>query len=461
MFLQDKKEIKMKKNNKIQLGVSMLCALALAGCVTTDATSKDMDSDKVGISTIVQIPESQIKSEAKKDTFIEQDINVRLIYKKSGIEEFTISSEADIRDVQAFLITFYKRALKPKLIKGETLNQGELDVLQIILDFQSVVLHSFSFCAYSELMGNEVITPKTKEIKTRPKTSDIIINATVAGVAVGAVDVVGVGTYYDLQTYKKMDVYDAERNTDHLDVFKTQIENFYNNNNNLSKKIKLWTTYSKKYNTKEIFENMHSPYDGEKFIKSLDLNRIIDEQTPMPIRDQAVCWSTLAESLNFYTRDMRDLNTDISKCIMLTVDSYNRTMLEDLRMNYADKCKIAFYNFRDIFYAYPFIVACNELAAEVNDARTWVPFANNKQAMIDSAMKFCELTSVRGNDMVKNLSNSYAAKAYADTLKFLKNKAGERAFQEILNKCQLWSLDESEFNTDDEVFGERDLKRMK
>ncbi|MBQ2282110.1 MAG: hypothetical protein II332_05025 [Kiritimatiellae bacterium] len=439
----------------------MLCALALAGCVTTDATSKDMDSDKVGISTIVQIPESQIKSEAKKDTFIEQDINVRLIYKKSGIEEFTISSEADIRDVQAFLITFYKRALKPKLIKGETLNQGELDVLQIILDFQSVVLHSFSFCAYSELMGNEVITPKTKEIKTRPKTSDIIINETVAGVAVGAVDVVGVGTYYDLQTYKKMDVYDAERNTDHLDVFKTQIENFYNNNNNLSKKIKLWTTYSKKYNTKEIFENMHSPYDGEKFIKSLDLNRIIDEQTPMPIRDQAVCWSTLAESLNFYTRDMRDLNTDISKCIMLTVDSYNRTMLEDLRMNYADKCKIAFYNFRDIFYAYPFIVACNELAAEVNDARTWVPFANNKQAMIDSAMKFCELTSVRGNDMVKNLSNSYAAKAYADTLKFLKNKAGERAFQEILNKCQLWSLDESEFNTDDEVFGERDLKRMK
>jgi hypothetical protein len=310
-------------------------------------------------------------------------------------------------------------------------------------------------------MGNEVITPKTKEIKSRPKTSDIIINATVAGVAVGAVGVVGVGTYYDLQTYKKMDVYDAERNTDHLDVFKTQIENFYNNNNNLSKKIKLWTTYSKKYNTKEIFENMHSPYDGEKFIKSLDLNRIIDEQTPMPIRDQAVCWSTLAESLNFYTRDMRDLNTDISKCIMLTVDSYNRTMLEDLRMNYADKCKIAFYNFRDIFYAYPFIVACNELAAEVNDARTWVPFFNDKQAMTDSAMKFCELTSVRGNDMVKNLSNSYAAKAYADTLKFLKNKAGERAFQEILNKCQLWSLDESEFNTDDEVFGERDLKRMK
>lgn len=461
MFLQYKKESRMKKNNKIQLGVSMLCALALVGCVTTDATSKDMDSDKVGISTIVQIPESQIKSEAKKDTFIEQDINVRLIYKKSGIEEFTISSEADIRDVQAFLITFYKRALKPKLIKGETLNQGELDVLQIILDFQSVVLHSFSFCAYSELMGNEVITPKKKEIKSRPKTSDIIINATVAGVAVGAVGVVGVGTYYDLQTYKKMDVYDAERNTDHLDVFKTQIENFYNNNNNLSKKIKLWTTYSKKYNTKEIFENMHSPYDGEKYIKSLDLKRIIDEETPMPIRDQAVCWSTLAESLNFYTRDMRDLNTDISKCIMLTVDSYNRTMLEDLRMNYADKCKIAFYNFRDIFYAYPFIVACNELAAEVNDARTWVPFANNKQAMTDSAMKFCELTSVRGNDMVKNLSNSYAAKAYADTLKFLKNKAGERAFQEILNKCQLWSLDESEFNTDDEVFGERDLKRMK
>jgi hypothetical protein len=145
---------------------------------------------------------------------------------------------------------------------------------------------------------------------------------------------------------------------------------------------------------------------------------------------------------------------------MLTVDSYNRIKLEDLRMDYADKCKVAFFYFRDVFYAYPFIVACNQLVAEVDDARTWVPWGNKKQQMRESAKKFKELTSGRENDMVKNLSNSYAAEAYADTIKFLKDKAGKRAFQEILNECQLWSLDESEFNTDD-VFGERDLKRIK
>ena len=151
------------------------------------------------------------------------------------------------------------------------------------------------------------------------------------------------------------------------------------------------------------------------------------------------------------------MHRDLGESITKAADKRTKRDIEDLRIKCASWCEDDFYKFREVYYAYPFIQACNKLNEQVQDARHSFWF-NNTDAMESATMMFCETTSIKNNEMIRNLNSRYAAKVYGDTLKELKKRAGKRVYGEIQAKCRLWSLDDPEFELGDEIFGRRRLK---
>ena len=394
------------------------------------------------------------------------DSSMSIEYNDLGVRNFTmIDNSADIRDIQAFAITAYRRVLQKKVQSGEALTKGEVELLNLICYIQHVTMACFTAFGYQQITSPQLsespfLADCKKEVRPSTKT-----------------------------------------------MMETAIGNFQSNGNLLARLINRWAMDASSDDSSDIFKNIISPeyekktadnsfvagtaaeFFGTGFaiaevpgvltmsiapVKIIDSTPVVDgkfrgdeyskfleqnEERVLNNKERAILWGRVADSLRFYSQDLGDIHRDIGVGIKKTTDSYTKRQMEDLRIQYAEWCESDFYKFREVYYAYPFIRACRELNERVQNARHlfWV---NNKDKMGDATMMFCERTSIKNNEMVKNLNSRYAAKVYKETLMELKKRAGERKYKEIVQMCKLWSLDDSEFELGDDVFGKRNLKRL-
>ena len=393
-----------------------------------------------------------------------EDSRIRVTYRDKGLQDISISDDADIRDIQAFAITAYRKALQGKLQRGDSLTKGEVELLGFICIVQHVAMASFTEYGYLHLTGrvrcNETKSPILRDTKSDEKP---LMNP-------------------------------------QLEIFAKSVANFSSNSNVLSRLVDYWAGESLRDDANYIFAEIISPKYGRKkdaaliekpeeffmishpfllwmYANSVDEDnseknadgeytgseyiRIFDppKRSKLNNRQKALLWGRVANSLRFYSGDCGELHRDMASCIQKTSDSYTKRAIEDLRIKYAQWLEDDFYKFREVYYAYPFICECKKLFGRIQDARHSI-WTNNKAQMEDATMMFCEATSINGNEMIKNLNSRYAAKVYGDTIRELKKRAGSRKFKEIQEKCRLWSLDEPEFDIDDDIFGLRKVKFM-
>ncbi|MBP5545227.1 MAG: hypothetical protein ILM98_14215 [Kiritimatiellae bacterium] len=444
-----------------------LAMLLATGCATTGSdpegpkTGKGIDTDdsvKPPI-TAVSVSNSMLGERRVEDS------RIRITYRDSGLENVTIADDADIRDIQAFAITAYRKVLKNKLQNGDPITKGETELLGFICFVQHVALASFTEYGYLHLTGR---------VRCDKKESPILKDIKVNG---------------DHQLPRE------------AELLRRSVVNFNSNSNVLARLIDCWSGESLRDDANQIFSEIVAPQYGRKKDAALvakpeefflatnpillwsyvqytdDLNALKNKDgeytgqeytgifdppktSKLNNKQKALLWGRVANSLRFYSGDCGELHRDMARSIQMTSDSYTKRQIEDLRIKYAQWLEDDFYKFREVYYAYPFICECKKLFERIQDARHTL-FKSNKEQMEDAAMMFCEATSVNGNEMIKNLNSRYAAKVYGDTIRELKRRAGSRKFKEIQEKCRLWSLDEPEFDISDDEFGIRKVKYMK
>lgn len=435
-----------------------LVASCIAGCV-----SETPVAGNAAAANCVRPEAPQVKTTAFLGETKIEDEQFKLVYTKQDANLDCKDPDVDIRDLQAFAITVYRQQLKNKLQSGAKLTAGEVELLKFVCYVQHVTLSCFTAYAYGNLTG--LAHPLSQEFNDGPK---------------------------------------ASKETATRDFFHRAVENFGKNGNILAKLIDRWVQEARSPDATGIFEQIVSPEYGKKsstqeikisaeefFLlaipwvgygfyvsecrrqdacnKPKDGNFVPDEYVQMfkeidnrnmNNKQKALLWGRVAESLRFYSQDLGELHRDLGMGITAATDKKTKRAVEDLRIKYASWCEDDFYKFREVYYAYPFIRACNELNDRIQDARHTL-WWNNIKAMESATMMFCEQTSVKDNEMVKNLNSRYAAKVYGDTLQELKDRAGDEEYKEIQDKCRLWSLDDPEFKLGDEVFGQRVVKRWK
>lgn len=449
-----------------QQAVALCAILALSGCQTETPPAEEGTGQ---VPMCVSQPTTTVEVESSFGSRTLSDENVHVKYTDAAVREFSIEKNADIRDVQAFAITAYRSVLQEKLRKGEALSKGEIDLLRYICYVQHITFSSFTAYGYSTL-----VNPVRAE---RGVPGDF---------AAGSKDV------------------DPSKDANPL---ANAVANFYTNDNVLARLIDRWAQDASTPDANSIFQEIVSPTYGKKMKTSFAVVRPEDffavvaalegpiagvavamyvskyhdkelqtrdgaydgheydvmfeeyNRATLNNKQKAMLWGKVADSLKFYSQDLGELHRDMAASIKNTKDSYTKRRIEDLRIEFSGWCEDDFYKFREVFYAYPFICACNTLLGHVKDARH-IFWLNDKEAMTDATMMFCETTSVKDNEMIKNLNSRYAAKVYADTLKELKKRAGDRTYKEIQAKCALWKLDETEFVLGDETFGQRKVKYL-
>ena len=440
--------------------------LLIAGCRTTQSGSDGGIGGELpdGVSNVVEQPKTAV---SLSNNFTGEhrvaDSRMSISFRDTGIERITIADgSADIRDIQAFAITAYRKLLKSKLQNGTPLTKGEADVLRFICFVQHIALANFTEYGYLRLTGRIANPPKAivEDVKNKQGVAD----------------------------------------NSEMRLLEQSVANFNSNSNVLARLIDRWAGETQRDDANDIFAEIVSPRYGRKkdsafvarpeeffmvanpLLLGLYVNAIDDENAiknqdgeytgfeymlifnpqsnqNLNNKQKALLWGRVADSLRFYSGDCGELHRDMAVCIQKTSDSWTKREIEDLRIEYSQWLEDDFYKFREVYYAYPFICECRKLDERIQEARhtMWV---NNKNQMEDATMMFCEATSINGNAMIRNLNSRYAAKVYADTIKELKKRVGKRKFKEIQEKCRLWDLDEPEFDIDDDIFGLRKVKYM-
>ena len=453
----------MNMNHNFGLAFFALTAICLSGCGTPEAVKPTKAAPCVRPDTPILQTSTSLSGEK-----IVKDEQFELKYDDRGASIDARDPNMDIRDLQAFAITVYRQALQDKLRDGKRLNNGEIELLKFICYVQHLSLSCFTAYGYGHL--------------TNPHVTSI--------------HVVSIEDFKDGSRKSKDD--------EAKDFFKRSVSNFSSNGNVLAKLIDRWADDARAEDSEAIFQEIVSPeyakksnsksaqitpqeffmsetpaagygvyvyncYAKDAAVRVRDGNHVADEYVQMfkeiPVdnlnnKQKALLWGRVAESLRFYAQDLGELHKDLGLAITKATDKKTKREVEDLRIKYSSWCEDDFYKFREVYYAYPFVKACHQLNDRVQEARKSFWF-NNKDAMESAAMMFCETTSIKNNEMIKNLNCRYAAKVYADTLCELKNRAGERKYNEIQDKCRLWSLDDPEFALGDDVFGNRLVKRYR
>jgi len=445
----------MRKMIRAMVFVSMVIC-SLVGCKTPPFGESEgrlaadcIRPEKPELTTSSFMGETEIK-----------DAQFTLVYNSKDAHLDCEDPAMDIRDLQAFAITVYREKLQERLRSGEKLSKGEIELLKFVCYVQHLTLSCFTAYGYGGLTG--LVKQAGQTFVDGPK---------------------------------------QEEQAASPDFFRRAVENFSKNGNVLAKLIDRWVEEAGAPEATEIFEEIVSPEYGKessnKFIKisakeffllyvpvcgyeyyalqcelqdatnkpkdgefiSDDYKQMFKEieKRNLNNKQKALLWGRVAESLRFYSQDLGELHRDLGEAITKARDKTTKRDIEDLRIKYASWCEDDFYKFREVYYAYPFIRACYQLNDRVQDARHTFWF-NNVEAMESATMMFCETTSIKNNEMIRNLNSRYAAKVYADTLKELKNRAGSDEYREIQDKCRLWSLDEPEFELGDDVFGKRLVK---
>ena len=434
--------------------VLLVSACYMGGCITPNPPSEG----GVTAAMYVRPDVPTLNSSSFMGETRVSDEQFELVYSTNDAKLDCKDPNVDIRDLQAFAITVYREKLQDKLRSGRKLNGGEVELLKFVCYVQHLSLSCFTAYAYVNLIGSPQMS--LTEFHDGPKESDRPANQ---------------------------------------DLFCRAVENFGQNGNVLAKLIDCWVKEARSPDAVKIFEEIVSPEYGKqssnKFLKISPhefflctvlgygsyvyecrlqdaTNKPRDgaffgdeyvqmfkeiEQRERNNKQRALLWGRVADSLRFYSQDLGELHRDLGESITKAADKRTKRDIEDLRIKYASWCEDDFYKFREVYYAYPFIQACNKLNEQVQDARHSFWF-NNTDAMESATMMFCETTSIKNNEMIRNLNSRYAAKVYGDTLKELKKRAGKRVYGEIQAKCRLWSLDDPEFELGDEIFGRRRLK---
>ena len=451
-------------NKSLTCKIIPLAILLVAGCASTKHGPIDTGADHPE-SDLITPPVSAVSvNNSMLGERRVEDSRISVIYRDKGLQDITIADDADIRDIQAFAITAYRKVLQGKLQRGEPISKGEVELLEFICVVHHVTMASFTEYGYLRLTGrthfNGTETPMLKDAKSNE-------NPEVAPL---------------------------------LELLAKSVSNFNLNSNVLARLVDYWAGESQREDANEIFAEIVSPKFGQKnradsiakpeefflvanpsllgmyvnYVDEINSQRNKDgkysgfeyagifmprKQMKLNNKQKALLWGRVANSLRFYSGDCGELHRDMASCIQNTQDSYTKRKIEDLRIKYAQWLEDDFYKFREVYYAYPFICECKKLFDRIQDARHTL-WKNEKDQMEDATMMFCEATSVNGNEMIKNLNSRYAAKVYADTIRELKKRAGRRKFKEIQEKCRLWNLDEPEFDIDDDIFGLRKVKFM-
>ena len=384
-------------NRSESIIVFILAVAGLVGCRTeTPVVEETMASSCVRPDTPTLKTSTSLSGEK---TVHDEQFTLR--YGDHGASLDAQDPNMDIRDLQAFAITVYRLALKQKLQNGEKLNRGEVELLKFVCYVQHLSLSCFTAYGYAHL--------------TRPSAADI-------------------GDFKDGPKKPKDD--------DATDFFKRSVSNFMSNGNVLAKLIDRWVEDVGSEGSLEIFREIVSPeYAKESGSKLMSPDAFFLVAIPMfgsslyiydcnkkdaankpkdgeyvPAeyiqmfkdisvkslnnRQKALLWGRVAESLRFYTQDLGELHRDLGMAIAKATDKKTKREVEDLRIKYSSWCEDDFYKFREVYYAYPFVKACNKLNDRVRDARHYLWF-NNTAAMESAAMMFCETTSVKNNEMIK------------------------------------------------------------
>ena len=460
--------------NIILITIGMLL-LANAGCKQLEIlkfwakeTSDDM-AKETSDDNCVRPPLTIVTAKELGEDKVIADSRFAITYNdKFGLKDVTMSdAKADIRDLQAFTITIYRKRLQKKLTEGESLSRGEIGILTFICLVQHVTFGSITAYGYNAL--------------TAPRITDVSV----------------------LKDFsQERDEPNLEYLTDPvINILNLAIENFAKNNNVLSRLISVWSQDATIPEAENIFREIIAPQYGKKTYDSKFLNPSPDDffafkvigisvtggaasgviGGPVGAALGAVGGGIVGAATGAYLGWKKDgagvpskkdgtytgneysnsrlfnQYKDMGICIKKTKNSYVKREVEDLRMQYSMWCEEDFYKFREVYYAYPFICACKKLYNNIQDARR-VFWRNDKNQITDATMLFCETTSIKNNEMIKNLNSRYAAKVYSDTIIELKKRAGDKVYREIQDKCRLWSLDDPEFELGDEVFGLRKVK---
>lgn len=443
--------------------LNLFAAITVATCLMVGCVGTQLPPAKseTKAATCVSPEVPKLKTTSFMGETNVSDEQFELVYGERDASLDCRDPNVDIRDLQAFAITVYREKLQAKLKSGNKLSAGEVELLKFVCYVQHLSLSCFTAYAYANLIGLPR-TPLTS-FDDGPKASST--------------------------------------QSSNQDFFRRAVENFGQNGNVLAKLIDCWVSDARSPGAAKIFEEIVSPEYGKKssnkFVKISaheffllacpvfgaglyvrECNRqdaankpkdgvfIKDEyaqmfkeidQRGLNNKQRALLWGRVADSLRFYSQDLGELHRDLGESITKATDKKTKREIEDLRIKYASWCEDDFYKFREVYYAYPFIQACNKLNAQVQDARHTF-WSNNADAMESATMMFCETTSIKNNEMIRNLNSRYAAKVYGDTLKELKKRVGGDRYKEIQAKCRLWSLDDPEFDLGDDVFGKRRLK---
>ena len=422
------------------------------------------------------------------------DSKIKITYDDRGLQDVAIADpNTDMRDFQAFAITAYRQTLQRKLEEGKPLTRGEIDMLKFVCLVQHITFAAIT--AY----GYEALT--TPHIKDTSIAKDFSVKSQSEDVSMFGRAVENFAKNGNVLS-RLINIWSQDATLPEAkDIFKEIVSPQYGKKTNDSKFVSpspddffackmagvcasggalgggliagpvgaaasavggvaVGVGHGVYSGWKNDGAGDPSKKDGEYTGDEYSYSRLFNQYTNVKVlnnKQKALLWGQVADSLRFYSQDLGDLHRDMGTCIKKTQDSYTKREVEDLRIQYSMWCEEDFYKFREVYYAYPFISACKKLYENIQDARRlfWV---NDKTQISDATMLFCETTSVKNNEMIKNLNSRYAAKVYGDTLIELKKRAGDSVFKEIQEKCRLWSLDEPEFELGDEVFGRRKVK---
>ena len=420
---------------------------------------------------------------------------------KFGLENVTMSdAKADIRDLQAFTITIYRQRLQKKLTEGESLSRGEIDILKFICLVQHVTFGSITAYGYKALTAPEItdvsVSKDFSQERDEPNSEYVtspminILNLAIENFAKNN------NVLSRLISVWSQDATIPEAENIFREIIapqygkKTYDSKFLNPSPDDFFAFKVTgisviggattgviggpvgaavgavgggiagAATGAYLGWKKDGAGVPSKKDGTYTGNEYSNSRLFNQYKDMKIlnnKQKALLWGQVADSLRFYSQDLGDLHKDMGICIKKTKNSYVKREVEDLRIQYSIWCEEDFYKFREVYYAYTFICACNKLYNNIQAARRLF-WKNDKNQITDATMLFCETTSIKNNEMIKNLNSRYAAKVYSDTIIELKKRAGDKVYREIQDKCRLWSLDDPEFELGDEVFGLRKVK---
>lgn len=315
----------------------------------------------------------------------------------TGIQKITLKNEqADIRNLAAFAIAYYRKNLSAKLDKGEDLNQFEIDMLQLaILSYQEAI-KSYCRVAVRGMIEN------SKQLENLMKTAD-------AGFAKAPVPVDGKAS--------SLSVID--------NAILSAVRQFETSDNKLRKAIERWTVPFRPIDDaalvreyKRVLNNNNRVIDYWNYRGEL---RPFAKFVAQP-GDLGRQWKGLERSTGFYVSDLHLLHNGLANFISKTSNSDLKLKIEDISLEADNNTRRTMKEYRNVFVDVPFVVSTKKAMQETRARVSAWPWCNGTEGQESAISAYIE--RICNDAMLKQIRSQYSANLYRQYLEYLKEELG-------------------------------------